>query len=251
MLDISIIIPAYRAEKIIEQSLKALLAYLDGKTWSYEIIVVDDGSKDATDKIVESFDNDYVRLISLADNEGKGAAVQAGMLAAKGKCRIFTDVDLPYDLRAIEIARRLINEQNFDVVVGDRTLKGSSYYENLSWLRYCYSRIFAFLVRVLVAGEMFDTQCGFKAFKGELAWELFSLMGIKGFAFDVEILYIALKYNLAIRRIPVLFKQGTYSSVQAIKHAIRMIFDILSLPVKWHLGRYKSSELERQNIKWY
>ena len=165
------------------------------------------------------------------------------MLESTGTCRIFTDADLPYDLEALPYMERLISTKGYDLVVGDRVLPGSRYREFLPFLRLQASRIFSTTIRLLVTGELFDTQCGLKAFRGEIAELLFPLLRTSRFAGDVELLYIALKYNLALRRIPVRLTRSSPSSVRPFRDGLAMLGSISQLKRNWSRGRYFSQAL--------
>jgi dolichyl-phosphate beta-glucosyltransferase len=105
------------------------------------------------------------------------------------------------------------------------------------------SRVFSRLVTVLLVGGVFDSQCGFKAFSGQLASLVFPLLTVEDFAFDVELYYVLLKFNVTIKRIPVRLSGSHASSVSLWRHAPRMVWSVLGLPVKWRTARYHCPEL--------
>ena len=252
MIELSVVLPIFNAENHLEGSLKELDDFLKRYYEHFEIIAVDDGSTDTTPSLLSSRDMKELRYIRLDRNRGKGFAVAQGMKAANGACRIFTDVDLPYDLRSIPFSVNLINDHGYHLVVGDRTLPGSDYFAHIGKYRTFASRLFAAIVRLGIAGDMFDTQCGFKAFRGDIAAELFGMVTLRGFSFDAEVLYIALKYNMAIRRIPVRFRPSSSTTVRPFFDGIKMLISILRPPRNWRLGMYKNEELERicRNYYW-
>jgi dolichyl-phosphate beta-glucosyltransferase len=237
MAKISFIIPSYRSADTLERNLPYLLDCISANHWDAEVIVVDDGSKDggSTETVTNQFG---VRYITYPENKGKGGAVRRGMQEANGEFRIFTDADIPFDRKDIERFVYYLDLKEFDVVVGDRTLPGSSYFTEISGLRKAGSTIFSFIVGRFVAGGHFDTQCGMKGFRAGVAEDLFSMGRINGFAFDVELLYISLKRNYDIKRLPVVLRCQEGSSVSVIKHGIRMVFDLFR--IKWNhvTGRY-------------
>ncbi len=163
------------------------------------------------------------------------------MAASHGRCRIFTDADLPYDLEALPHVTALVNGRGFHLVVGDRTLSDSVSGEHST--RAVSSRAFSLFVRLLVTGGLFDTQCGLKGFRGDIADALFPLLTIQGFAGDVELLYIALKYNLEIRRIPVRLRRAEETTVRFGTDVPAMLRDIARLRARWNSGRYASNAL--------
>lgn len=211
-----------------------MINYLNQKDYSFEIVIVDDGSMDggATESVAKELGCVFVQN---EINLGKGAAVRNGMWNAKGDFRIFTDADIPFAYDAFDQFLHYLDFKEFDVVVGDRTLTDSNYYGKISPLRKAGSNLFSFIVGRFVAGGYFDTQCGMKGFRREAANDLFSISRINGFAFDVEILHISLKRNYDIKRLPVILKSQESSTVSLIRHAIGMIFDLYK--IKWYQFR--------------
>ena len=236
---LSVIIPVLDGADFVGDSLAALDTFLDHRLQDSEIIVVDDGSTDATRTVVSACRLDRVRLVSLDRHRGKLAAVREGMAFARGACRVFTDADLPYDLEALPYLAALVVDQGFHLAVGDRTLPDSDA-TPAALPRRVATRVFSFCVRMLVTGELYDTQCGLKAFRGDVADALFQLTTDGGFSGDVEILYIALKHNLAIRRIPVRLRRSAPSTVRLGRHALPMVVKILGLRRRWMIGAYRS-----------
>lgn len=238
MIKLSIIIPSYKGSETLKKNLPELAAYLQQQSCSYEVIIVDDGSPDdeQTKRVVESYGYNY---LANDHNMGKGAAVRKGMLYAKGEYKLFTDADIPFSTQSIHDILYYLEDREFDIVIGDRTLEKSQYFEKISILRKLGSVIFTFFVTRFITGGLADTQCGLKGFKRKIADDLFSVNTINGFAADVEILYVALKRNYDIKRLPVQLRNNEESTVSLLKHAPRMVLDILSLKINHLLGRYK------------
>jgi dolichyl-phosphate beta-glucosyltransferase len=238
--EISVVLPCYRSAGLARSSADRLARFLGETFASYEVVVVDDGGGD--------FDASWpeegpVRLIRLPVNRGKGAAVRAGMLASRGRVRVFTDVDLPFDLEPIVASSRFIAERGFHLAVGDRTLPGSSYALDVGWRRRLASGVFSKLVGVFVTGGFFDTQCGFKAFRGDVAQELFGLSRIDRFAFDVELLYVALRYRMDIKRISVQLRNNDTSAVRLLRDSLRMLLDVGRIRLFAWRGAYRCPAL--------
>lgn len=234
---LSIILPSYKGNDILSRNLPLLIEYLAGKNIEHEIIVVDDGSddNDATKKVAEQYGAIYLEN---GKNMGKGAAVRKGMLYAKGQFRIFTDADIPFEFEAFERFLYYLDFKEFDMVIGDRTLPGSAYFNEISKTRKLSSNFFTFLVGRFVTTGMFDTQCGMKGFRADVAEDLFSVNRVNGFAFDVELLYIALKRNYDIKRLPVKLRTNEPSTINLAKEGITMVADILTLKLNHLRGRY-------------
>jgi len=244
-MDLSVVIPVYNGERYIGESLRRLQDFLAKTIASAEVIVVDDGSTDGTRRVLGSLAGLNLRVIGLDRNEGKFGALVAGMAACHGSCCLFTDADLPYDLEAIPYITRLVNERHFHVVIGDRKIQGSEYHEHLPFLRKLTTEAYSFFVGLIVTGGLFDTQCGLKGFRSDVAKAIFPLLRDKGFSGDVELLYIALKYNLEVRRIPARLRRSHPSSVNILAHAPRMLWRITHLRRNWKRGCYASADLAR------
>lgn len=238
--DISVVLPCYRAAARAQKSVRELSGFLGGRGFAWEIVVVDDGGKDFPAGQWE--DGGAVRLVRLPVNCGKGAAVRAGMAAACGQVRIFTDVDLPYDLDLLLVIEEYISKRGFHVVVGDRTLPDSLYGTEIRWQRRLASRAFSWLVGKLVTGGFFDTQCGLKGFRADVADAIFPNTKLDRFAFDVEIIYLSLKSRLDIKRIPVHVRSQDDSSVRLLRDSSRMVLDVLRIKANQMAGRYRSVE---------
>jgi dolichyl-phosphate beta-glucosyltransferase len=243
--EVALVIPVHNGAEFVADSIAQARRFLERTCPSFEIIVVDDGSTDATQAILAPLLDDRVQCIRLLKNTGKYGALKAGMAIAAGRCRVFTDADLPYDLEAVRYIAGLVNEHGFDVVVGDRTLPESVSLSNSRVARKLSSRIFSYCVRMLVTGGLFDSQCGLKGFRSEVADALFPLVRDHSFSGDVELLYIALKHNLSIRRIPVRLQRASPSTVRLRLHSLPMLGRILRLRHNWKTGCYDSEDLSR------
>lgn len=238
---VSVVLPAYNSAAFVADSAQRVLDFLATSDLTGELIVVDDGSRDDTAEVAAGVAG--TRVIRLDVNHGKGAALRAGMVATSGEYCVFTDGDLPYGTRSIPLALWYLRA-GYHAVVGDRTLPGSSY-ESIAATRAVLSEVASFTFRTLVTGGFYDTQCGFKAFRGDVAREAFRLATIEGFAIDVEILYLLLKYRLDIKRIPVRLERNAPSTVRALRDAGRAARDIARMRLNWRRGRYRSEVLAR------
>lgn len=242
-VDVSVVLPCYRSAPLAERSVDRLRAFLDATPLRHEIVVVDDGGGDFAPRAFS--DHPRVRLLALERNRGKGAAVRAGMLHARGDVRVFTDVDLPYDLDLIPVMVGCVRDLGYHVVIGDRTLPDSTYALATSWKRRLASALFSDFVGRVVTGGYFDTQCGLKAMRGDVADLVFPLQRIDRFAFDVELVYLALKHRLDIKRIPVQLRNNETSTVRLFRDSARGVADVLRIKYHQVLGHYRCAELER------
>lgn len=240
--EVSVVVPAYNSAGFIRDTVDELLAYFERTGLDGEVIVSDDGSDDGTWEVVPR--HERVRVVRLPRNHGKGAALRAGMLDAVGRFRVFTDADLPYGTAPIGFAIGYIRDRRFHAVMGDRTMPGSRY-AHAGPLRRAVSWFASLTFRTLITGGIPDTQCGFKAFRGDVAHELFRLAAVRGFAIDVELIYLMLKYRLEIKRIPVRLERNAPSSVRVLRDSLRASADIAAMRTRWARGGYASPELER------
>jgi len=240
--EVSVVLPCYRSAPLAVASVHRLDAFFRGIGMSHEIIVVDDGAGDFPTQPWDSVLN--ARLLRLPRNRGKGAAVATGMRSATGSVRVFTDVDLPYDLDLIPVIVGYIRDYGFHVVIGDRTLPDSVYLSDLSIQRRLASGLFSQFVGRLVTGGFFDTQCGLKGMRGDIADELFKLQRLERFSFDVELVYLALKHKLDIKRIPVQLRNNETSTVRLVRDASQAVVDVFR--IKWYQlrGKYRSEVLD-------
>lgn len=241
-MDISIVLPKLNSKSLAQESLKRLNEYMAGLSLQYEIILVDDGSTEA-ERLKTTEVPQTVKVIQLERNAGKGAAVIKGMQEAKGDVCIFTDIDLPYDLKAIAYSYGLIKKNAWHCVMGERLHLNSTSQDNAPLARRLASRIFSKLATLFITGGIYDSQCGFKAFSHPLAKALFPLLTIERFSFDVEIYYIILKYRIAFTSIPVKMLKQETSTVSLFRHALPMVLQIMRIPCQWHQGKYASDTM--------
>ncbi len=228
-IQLSVTIPTYNEADRIGPSLQRVWDYLRSRygAGGFEMIVVDDGSRDSTVAAVEQFRTraPELQLIRFSQNRGKGAAVRAGMIAATGKAVLFSDADLSTPIEEVEGALRLLADGG-DVVIGSRALAGSRILVRQHRLRESMGRLFNRLVRILLQIPFRDTQCGFKLFRREAAHAVFQRACIDGFAFDVEAILIAMQLGYAVCEMPVRWINDPASRVTLILHPAQMLADL-------------------------
>jgi dolichyl-phosphate beta-glucosyltransferase len=213
MMDLSIIIPAFNEEKRISNTLVSFHHYLQAKHEKYEIIVVDDGSSDKTVQTLKVLQLTIpnIRIIQLPENKGKGAAVKAGMLAAKGTIRIFSDADGATPIEELDKLLEPILRGETEIAIGSRYHADADVQKKQPLYRVIWSRLANRIVQRLLLPGIFDPHCGFKAFTSEAADALFSKSRISEWSFDVEVLAIAQKMNYGILEIPVKWRHDERS----------------------------------------
>ena len=236
--DLSIVIPSYNEELRLPATLQQIAAYLPGLGGDTEILVVDDGSKDRTAEVAESFRMTLpgLRVISNGVNRGKGFSVRHGMLEARGQTVLFTDADLS---APIEEAPKLLDAlKTYDVAIGSRALDRSLITVHESRFREFAGIIFNTIVRVILRLPFVDTQCGFKAFRREKCHILFEQQRIERFGFDPELLYLARHHGLRTIEIPVRWGHSPATKVNMFRDSIHMFLDVFW--IRWNaiLGRY-------------
>ena len=231
-MSVSIIIPCYNENSRIAGSLQKLGQFCEEQLKEYEIILVDDGSTDGTWETVRAFKLFPVRSIRFDRNRGKGAAVKAGMLEAKGTYRFFTDADLPYHLSAFSSAMEMFESTGCDLVLGSRYLPGSEDRAGTNVVRKMASRIFSSLAGRMFGIDIRDSQCGFKGFTDRAAEALFSRCFTSGFAFDVEILSLAKNLGLKICRTPVILVDNDQSSIRLPRDGIAMLWQLMKIRIR-------------------
>lgn len=223
-MKISLIIPVFNEERVINTTIIKCIDFMSTKFYDFEIIAVDDGSFDGTNKLLQKY-NGFIKIITLKNNMGKGFAVKMGIAASSGDFIFFTDADLSYDLSYIEKALPLLKSN--DMVIGCRDNKRTGY----SPIRKYPSLIFNDFANLFLKNHISDTQCGFKCFTKKSAEKVFERLTLKRFSFDFEVIYIAQKLGMTICMMDVCMKASNESKVNIIKDANNMIFDVIKVKV--------------------
>lgn len=241
----SIVIPAYNEAARIPATLQAVVEIVRKNDWSAEVIVVDDGSTDATADVVRNFaaSAPEVRLVQNPGNRGKGYSVRSGLLQALGDVVMFTDADLSAPM---DEAQGLFDAiaGGADIAIGSRWLERTRQTIRQPLYRQFFGRCFNAVTRLVMDLPFADTQCGFKAFTRAAAQTIFQLQTIERWGFDPEILFIALKRGYRIQEVPVSWAHDERTRMSYLKDGIKMLQEIAI--VRWNalLGRY-SKQVER------
>lgn len=236
---ISVIIPAYNEEKIIINTLKKIDNYLKKKKYIYEIIVVDDASKDGTFQLIEKLrtKNNKIKILKNKTNKGKGYSVKRGVLNAKFDLVLFSDSDLATPVEMLE--RMLKYTKDYDIIIASRNLRDSIIKVKQPWYRVLAGKIFPLLVRMIVLKGIKDTQCGFKMFKKSAVKNIFPLQTFERWCFDVEILFIAKKLGFKIKEVPVVWVDRRESKMNLIRDSFKMLMDLFRIRYNNMTGKYK------------
>jgi dolichyl-phosphate beta-glucosyltransferase len=239
--DLTVIVPAFNEEQRLPATLDGLASYLDLWGVDYRVLVVDDGSLDATCRLTAGRGARFSTISQ--PNRGKGAAVKNGMLRATGRVIAFTDADLPYDLDGVRVAYEIISRRSCDVVFGARDLRESAVLAPRRFLRTLATWVFRSIVQRLVSRQITDTQCGLKVFSRRAALEIFSRTTIDGFAFDAEVVFLTHRLSFPFRRIPVTLINEYASTISLTRHALPMLMDVIGLRWRALRGEYDLDRL--------
>ncbi|MEZ5280393.1 MAG: glycosyltransferase [Acidimicrobiales bacterium] len=243
---LSVVLPAYRAAEVVGPSVQRLRVELAAQGVSdVEVVVVDDGSDDGTAEAARAAGADLV--VVQPQNRGKGAAVRAGMLAASGRTRVFTDVDLAYPPAQIAVLLATI-EDGSDLVVGSRRHSATHTVHRGPKLREVGSLVFNLFTYVVLLGQYRDTQSGLKGLRSDAADLIFSRTLVDGFAFDVEVLHLAERFRLTLTEVPVVLDNIDDSTVSFAADTMRMVRDVFRVR-RWSAqGRYDSDQADRSAV---
>jgi dolichyl-phosphate beta-glucosyltransferase len=229
----SIVIPAYNEETRLGATLHRVLAYVRQQGWDAEVIVVNDGSRDNTARLVREFaeKNPIVRLVENPGNRGKGYSVRHGMLKARGDVVVFSDADLS---SPIEEMPKLLDalSQGADIAIGSRWLRAELQTQRQSVHRQIFGRVFNLLMRMILGLKFKDTQCGFKAFTRQAAQTILPLQRIERWGFDPEILFLARKFGLRVEEVAVHWGHSGDTRIHPVLDGARMFQEMLR--VRWY-----------------
>src|SRR5213083_3214641 len=231
----SVVIPCFNEAARIGETLRLTLDYLNANAPESELIVVNDGSTDATAAIARERLKDArieTRLLENFPNRGKGSAVRSGLLAARKPIGLFSDADLSTPLEETPKLMEPIAKDEVDIAFGSRALDRSLIGIHQPWRREQAGRVFNLLVRFATGLPFWDTQCGFKAFRLDICRPILEAARVQGFAFDVELLYLAQRAGLRIREIPVRWNHAEGSKVRFFHDSLRMLREVIALRMR-------------------
>jgi dolichyl-phosphate beta-glucosyltransferase len=236
---LSIVIPAYNEEARLEATLRETVTYFRRSDTRIEVIVVDDGSRDATSALTQRLaaEFDEIRLIRLAANRGKGHAVRSGVVNAEGVYVLFADADGSTPIAEIDRLHAALTA-DIPIAIGSRAIAGEGVRVRARLHRRVIGRAFHALVSALTVSGIADTQCGFKLLRAEVAQDLFSRMRMDGFSFDVELLMMAQRRGYGVAEIPVNWTHRAGSRVNLVRDSLRMARDLFIIRAHAVRGHY-------------
>lgn len=234
---LSIIIPAHNEERRLPKTFLAIDDFLKKQNYKAEVVVVENGSGDRTVDVVREFAKKYryIRLLEVR-TRGKGLAVKAGMLAARGEYRFICDADLSMPID--ELPKFLPPNSNSDVTIGVREGKGAKRIGE-PMKRHLMGRVFNFIIKLTILPGFEDTQCGFKMFKGEAAEKLFKIQKLNGIGFDIELIFLAKKAGYSIKEVPITWYFDPDSRMKLINDSLRALLEIAQIYVGYLRGKYE------------
>lgn len=231
-IEVTVVVPAYNEERRLPPTLIDIIDYFDRKGVAYEVIVIDDGSRDGTAEVVRKFERvrQQVRLIQLPKNYGKGHAVRLGVLNSRGEKVLFADADGATPIQEFERLEKAISAGS-DIAIGSRALASTDTKVTTSIHRRALGRMFNKCVNFILLPSIADTQCGFKMFKRKAAMFLFKRQRADRFSFDVELLYMAHKAGLAVKEVPINWRNVPGSKVNLVVDSLCMFRDVFRFKV--------------------
>jgi glycosyltransferase involved in cell wall biosynthesis len=251
---LSVIIPSYNEKSNIDRGvLDEVATYLAKQPYQWEVLLSDDGSIDGTTQALEAYAKQHPGFRVVANiHAGKAPTVTAGMLAAKGAWRLFTDFDQSTPIQELEKLWPFA-QQGIEVVIGSREMVGARR-DKEPFLRHLMGRVFNIIVQLLAVDGILDTQCGFKLFSKKATESLFSKLTVYGAqnkrndaftgAFDVELLFLAKRLGFSIREVPILWKHAETVRVSPLKDSLRMLRDIILIRIAELQGKYDFSQTQ-------
>jgi len=236
---LTVIIPAYNEEKNIEGTMAEVLDYLSRVLYAHEIMIVDDGSKDSTLKIVEALKlkNPSIRIIGNEKNMGKGYTVRKGMLEASGEHILFMDADNSTSIK--ELDKFLPYLKDYDIVIGSRCLKESDIKLSSPPLRIILGKFYIWLSRFLIKSGVSDYNCGFKLFNRDAASKIFSKQLMNDWSYDTEDIFLAGKLGFRIKEVPITWRYKSTSKVRPIRDGIKSLISLVVIKINDLKGKYR------------
>ena len=234
---LSIIIPAHNEETRLPQTLEQVFAFLQQQSYTSEVLVIENGSRDRTFEIANEFAHQHANLRVIREEQsGKGRAVRRGMLEARGQYRFMADADLSMSIDQLNhfLPPTLTNT---DIAIGSREAPGAERIDE-PFYRHLGGRVINLTIRLLILPGLQDTQCGFKCFTAAAAEKIFPQQTMPGWSFDIEILYLARHFGLTIHEVPIRWRFDAATKLSAVQDALRMVRDIFIIHANARRGRY-------------
>ena len=229
-MQLSVVVPCYNEEQRLPRTIEQIERYMNARGQSYELILVDDGSADGTRKVMEeaAARNPAVRIVALPRNRGKGRALAEGVKVSRGETVLVTDADLSTPIEELEKLEAAL-AGGAGVAIASRAVKGSRVELSQPVYRVLMGKVFNLIVQAVLLPGIWDTQCGFKLFRGDVAREIFPLLTTDGFGYDPEVLYLAKKKGVRIAELPVVWRNSAPTKVMAFRSSLDMFKHVVSV----------------------
>jgi len=234
---LSIVIPILNEEHKIARDIREAITFFESKKWEGEVIVVDDGSNDASAVVVRDWVKNYPKIVSLVNyhpNRGKGYAVRQGVLVARGELILFADSGYCIPFGNLLPGMEMIQRKEADIAHGSRNLPQSRIVVPRPWHRRMVSFLFRGFIKIFarMPGHLTDSQCGFKLYRREVAHQLYAQCQSPGFMFDVEVILLAAKAGFTIREIPVQWTPDPDTRINLRRNMGRMLRELWTISSK-------------------
>jgi len=229
-LELSVVVPGYNEAERLPRSLEKVVAWLEASGRAYELILVDDGSRDGTLEVMRSWEARYpsIRVVYQRPNRGKGRALATGVAVSVGARVLVSDADFSTPIQ--ELAKlEAAFDAGADVAIGSRARPGSQIEIPQPFYRVLGGRALNIAIQALALPGLWDTQCGFKLFSGDLAREVFGKLHTDGFAYDVEVLWRARRAGCKVVEVPVVWRHMEDSRVSPFRHSFQIIRDVVAM----------------------
>jgi dolichyl-phosphate beta-glucosyltransferase len=230
---LSVVVPCYNEEQRLPRTIEQIERFLDERKTDYELILVDDGSADGTRQVMDAAveRNGSVRIEALPHNRGKGRALAVGVEAATGDEILITDADLSTPIEELDKLQAALNG-GAGVAIGSRALRASRVEVSQPMYRVLMGKGFNLIVQAVLLPGIWDTQCGFKLFSGDVAHRVFAHLTTDGFGYDPEVLYRARKQGVKIAEVPVVWRNSAPTKVSPIKSSLDMLKHVVRLRLR-------------------
>lgn len=233
---LSVVVPVYN-EKARLHNLNTIIDYFKNQNFSSEIIVVNDGSIDNTLELLKKINkHKEINIISYPKNRGKGFALKTGMLAANGKYRLFTDIDLSTPIEEFKLFYPLLKKT--DIIIATRKTVGATLLKRQPFLREMLGKCFTLISRKFLGVEVSDFTCGFKCFSDKSAQSIFSKLTVERWGFDSECMFLAKKYKFKVAEVPTRWQNDPSTKVKFPQDIFRSIRDLVNIRTNDVLGKY-------------
>ena len=236
VLELSVVIPAYNEARRLGPTLDRVAAYLGERGIGHEIVVVDDGSTDATPEVVRSHPAPGLRLLVQEENRGKGAALRRGVAESRGARVLLSDADLSTPIEELEVLERRL-DGGATVAIGSRAMPDSDVRVHQPRHRELMGKTFNLIVRLLGVRGLRDTQCGFKLLEGDLARRLFAELRTERYAYDVELVWLARRHGHRVEEVGVTWVNSPDTRVHPLADSAAMLRDLVLMRWRHRRGR--------------